>query len=145
MANTNIHRGPTWLCSSGIAVGLIGFVGSVYWAIAGAGMYGSPLTGRSEWITSVVLFLLSGPMALFPLAILAIWQRRWAGWLLVLSSFISAFFAVRVMWTPLADWSGNPSAIPAYAIRWSVTLVLPISIPILAFGLAFLRSGKPSP
>ena len=133
-----------WLCSIGIAFGLVAFVGSVCWTIVGAGIYGSPLTGPVGWIVKVVLFLLSGPMALFPLAILGIWRRRLAGWLLVIASSISAVFAVWVMWTPLAEWSGNPSGIPAYAFRWSLTLILPISIPLLLFGLGFLRSGKPS-
>lgn len=136
--DADIERGAKWICSTGIALGLIGFVGSVAWAIAGAGIYGSPLQGRREWVATVILFLLTGPMALLPLAILGIWKRRWAGRLLLLASLASAFFAVLVMWPSLAEWSGGPSGIPAYALRWSLALILPVSVPILAIGLGFL-------
>jgi len=116
------EHGATWICWTGISLGLIGFVGSVFWAIAGAGIYGSPLQGPRSWITAVMLFLLTGPMALLPLAILGIWHRRWAGRLLLLASLVSAVLAVRVMWPSLAEWSGDPSGIPAYAFRWSLSL-----------------------
>jgi hypothetical protein len=134
------EHGATWICLTGISLGLMGFVGSVFWAAAGAGIYGSPLQGRRSWITAVILFLLTGPMALLPLAILGIWRRRWAGRLLVLASLVSAILAVRIMWSPLAEWSGDPSGIPASAFRWSLALIFPISVPILAIGLGFLRN-----
>lgn len=133
-ANAVNDRGAIWICAIGISVGVMGIVGSAIWLCAAAA-YGGP----RDWLGLVVLFLLTGPLALLPLAILGIWRRRWAGRALVCASIANALFALLVMWPPLDSWSGSPGEIRAYALRWSLALIVPVSLPILALGLGLLR------
>ena len=130
------RRGSKWLCFALIIVGLIPY--PILQVLSGLGLF----SGGQEWAMRIWPFLLSGPLAILPLAVLGIWQRRLAGWLFVGASLFSAIFAVRVMWSSPAEWSGDPAGIPAYAFRWSLALIVPISIPIFLVGIAFLAWSR---
>jgi hypothetical protein len=112
----------------------------VVWYLAILGLF----SGGPGWTMRIWPFLLSGPMAILPLAVLGIWQRRLAGWFFVTASFLSAIFAVRVMWSSPSEWSGDPSGLPGYALRWSLALIFPISVPLFVVGLGFLPWSRES-
>lgn len=133
-----VNRGSKWLCIPLIVVGLIPY--PVLQVLGGLGLF----SGGQQWAMRIWPFLLSGPLAILLLALLGIWQRRLAGWLFVGAALLSAIFAVRVMWSSPAEWSGDPSGIPGYAFRWSLTLIFPISVPLLLVGIAFLAWSRES-
>lgn len=118
-----------------IVIGLIPY--PIIWFLGTLGLF----SGGPGWPMRIWPFLLSGPLAILPLAVLALWQRRLAGWLFVIVSFLSAIFAVRVMWSSPTEWSGDPSALPGYAFRWSLALILPFSVPMFVVGAVL--SGIP--
>ena len=121
-----------WLA---LGLGTIEFLGACFWMCAGAGMYGSPLRGGSEWTRNVIGFLVTCPLAMLPAAVLAIWRPRFAGLGLMVAAVMSAWFAVLVMWPPDHEWSENSNISQAqYAFQWSLALILPLSLPSFLIG-----------
>ena len=107
--------------------------------IGGAGIYGSPLHGAGSWANFLRLFLLTGPMTLFPASLLAIWRPRSAGIWLVFASFVSAVFAVLVMRPLPTDLVSSD-----YVFKWSMALIVPFSLPLFALGWWLLASHAPN-
>ena len=71
---------------------------------------------------------------------LAIWRPRLAGIWLVLAGVASAVLAVLVM-TPTPDtWSPGGDSLGFYAFKWSLTLIIPFSLPMFVFGLWLIVS-----
>jgi|RhiMetdeSRZDD1v2_1073273.scaffolds.fasta_scaffold235184_2 hypothetical protein len=134
----------TVMVFTGVALGGVEFVGACLWAIGGAGIYGSPL-GGGPWANRVIVFLLTGPMSLLPASVLAIWRPRWAGVWLTVTAVASAIAAVRVM-DPLlpgaGEWSPGRDSVGYYTFKWSLTLIIPFSLPMLVLGLGFLCSAS---
>jgi hypothetical protein len=123
-----------------IFVGSVEFLGAVLWAIF-ALPYG---LDHRIWVLLVALFLLTGPMAMLPGTLLAILRPRLAGTLLIAASFVGAVVAVIVMWDPGAQWSGPPNDRIPHALKWSLTLISPFSLPLLVIGASFVWMARPS-
>jgi len=93
-----------------------------------------------------LLFLLVGPMTLLLASVLAIWRPRWAGIWLVVGGTVSAVLAVLVMTPTPETWSPGPGGdrLGFHAFKWSLTLIMPFSIPIFVLGLWLLVSRPTS-
>lgn len=128
-----------------IVVGGVEVVGYCLWAVF-AGSFGGggvKLQGGITWASWILLFLLVGPMTLLVASVLAIWRPRCAGIWLVIASVASAVLAVLVM-TPTPDsWSPGGDTLWFYAFKWSLTLIIPFSLPMFVFGL-WLMVSRPT-
>jgi hypothetical protein len=123
-----------------IFVGSVEFLGAMLWVI-----FALPYAlDHRIWVLLVVLFLFTGPMAMLPGTLLAIFRPRLAGTLLIAASFVGAVVAEIVMWDPGAEWSGPPGERMPFAIRWSLTSILPFSLPLLAVGASLVWTTRPS-
>lgn len=68
-----------------LIVGALALAGTIWFAIAGAGFYGSPLTAGepySNWM--LVLVLLCGPALILPCVLLELWRPNWGGFVLTI-------------------------------------------------------------
>lgn len=133
----------TLLFGFAVSLGSLQFVGGILWALAGAGVYGSPLHGGAPWVNRVLLFLATGPMSLLPASVLAIWWPRLAGAWLTVTAVVSAIAAILVMHPILpgsGEWSSGGESVAYYTLKWSLALIVPFSLPMLILGVAFLWS-----
>ncbi len=91
--------------------------------------------------TWIWLFFVAGPMTLFLAPICALWVPRLAGVWLVGASFATAKLAVVVM-TPITWSSGGPGSetLGHYAFKWSLTLIIPFSLPMFTIGMWLIFS-----
>lgn len=120
-----------------IVIGGVEVVGYCLWAlfVGSFGGGGVKLQGGITWATWILLFLLVGPITLLAASVFAIWRPRWAGIWLMVAGFASAFLAILVM-TPTPDtWSSGGDSLGFYAFKWSLTLIIPFSLPMVVFGL----------
>ena len=75
-------------------------LGAVIWCVAGAGIFGSPLTGMDRLnLVHVWAFLLTGPFSALLAAIVALWRPRAGGAWLVGGGVASGVFAVPFLLT----------------------------------------------
>jgi hypothetical protein len=81
------------------------------------------------------LFLLAGPMTILLASVLAIWRPLWAGIWLMLGGVASAVLAVVVMTPTPETWTPGGDSLGFYAFKWSLTLIIPFSLPMLVLGL----------
>lgn len=117
-------------------VGSVEVVGYCLWMIfvSSFGRGGVWLWGGITWEMWIVLFLLSGPMSLFLGSVLAMSRPRWAGYWLVIAGVCTTILAVLVM-TPIpSTWSPGGDSLWVYSCKWSLTLIVPFSLPMLIYG-----------
>ena len=123
-------------------VGGVEVVGYSLWALFVSTFGGGSvkLSGGITWANWIVLFLLVGPMTLLLASVLAIWRPRSAGIWLIVAGVTSAVLAVLAM-TPTPDtWSPGGDRLGFYAFKWSLTLIIPFSLPMFVFGLWLMVS-----
>lgn len=85
------------ICS--LFLGTTGFVIGGLFAVAGAGMYGSPFQGGSYFNNTLMLILVFGPFAILPCAIFDIWKPGLGGLALCASSIIDVVVIILNNWT----------------------------------------------
>ena len=130
------------LLRTAISLGVVQFLAGGF-LLCGGGPGASLLPGtNAAWDRLLIGFLLTGPMSLLPASVLAIWRPRLAGFWLVVTAMSSAGFAVLVMTPAQPDvWAMDRAMWPDaeslsfYTFKWSITLILPFSLPMLALGL----------
>lgn len=97
----------------GILAGVLG----IFWALAGAGIYGSPLALDGPIVIVIVVFLLVGPFAAFISGIMIFESPRLASFCLILCGSLSGFISLGVAFV-----AGN------------IIPLLLVSIPMLLLG-----------
>ena len=116
-------------------VGVLAFAGAVLWAIAGAGLYGSPVAGINNTDKMLLLLvLMCGPMAVLPSTIVEHRFSNWGGSSLATLSFVPilcvCLSAVQSLDTPAGSLS--------YA---TATVWLCVGAPNFALGSSLLLSN----
>jgi hypothetical protein len=111
---------------SALVVGVLLAVGGALWCLAGAGIYGSPLTEmQGEELTRVWAFLLIGPFSALPAAVLTRWYLKAGAAWFVFGGIGSACLAITFLFTDA-----------------SVFPLLLVSLPMLAVGAGLLLAGS---
>ncbi len=85
----------------------------------------------------VLLFLMLGPMSLLPASLLAVWRPRLGAVWSIVTAVGSAMAAILVM----APLPGQAFCDGYYVLKWSLTLILPFSLPMLILGMWLLLAG----
>jgi len=68
-----------------LIIGLLALAGTIWFAIAGAGIFGSPLTAGDPYANRMlVLVLIFGPALILPCTFLEIWRPNWGGFVLTI-------------------------------------------------------------
>jgi hypothetical protein len=120
------------------AAGLLAVLGSALWCVAGAGIYGSPLSGMSpsEGRHLLVLFL-TGPLLLLPAGFVSRRRPLAAGFLLLGSAVFTTFWHLGVV--QREGWSRLFRDEPAFE-AWVPLLLIPA--PALLLGGGFLWTSR---
>lgn len=128
--------GRTIALYTAVAIGVVEVVGYGLWAgfVAAFGGGEVLLRGGITWASWIRLFFLAGPLTLLVASFIAIWSPRFGGVLLVMGGIASAVLAVLVMTPTPSTWSGGDGLVQ-YAFRYSMTLIIPFSLPMFLLGL----------
>ena len=118
--------------------GFLAVLGSVFWCVAGAGVYGSPLSGitPSYGLALLVLFL-TGPLFLIPAGFVSRRHPVAAGLLLVGSAVFTTFWHLGAV--QREGWSQLLRDRPSFE-AWVPLLLIPA--PALLLGIAFLWTSR---
>lgn len=122
------------LLGLGFIVGLANFIGGLGWCAVGTGS-GSPLKGLSNpELFNVVIFLLTGPLAILPLCILGRKSPKIAALGLIAGGAFSAFWLLMVV---LHDGVGLLFNSKPSLEAWGPLAAA--SVPMVVIGAAWLK------
>jgi len=128
-------------------IGAVEVVGYGLWAGFAAAFGGGEvlLRGGITWAHWIRLFFLAGPLTLLVASVVAMWCPRFGGILLAVGGIASAVLGILVMTPMPSTWSPGGDSLVFYAFKWSLTLIVPFSLPMLVLGLWLLVNRPTTP
>ena len=112
-------------------VGILTICGSALFAIAGAGIYGSPFAGDTYFDITLLMVLLFGPVAILPCTILDYWKQGCGGAILCGLSIIEA---VLIILNNIRQWG--------FAIHDAALGSFLLALPMFAIGTLLIFSSS---
>lgn len=109
--------------------GVLAAIAASLFAVAGAGIYGTPFAGNRYFNAALFLVLLFGPFAILPCTLLAIWKARWGGIILCTSAIAET---VSILLLNQREWG--------FAIHDAAIAFCVIALPVFVLGSLLFRS-----
>ena len=112
-------------------IGVVAAKIAVLFAIAGAGMFGTPFQGDSFFNITLLLVWVFGPFAILPLTLFDTWKPGWGGLLLCGSAVVDVGMICL-----------NNIYMNGFSVYNAVTASASIALPVFAIGSLVYFSGR---
>ena len=123
-------RNPILIAS--LVTGTLALLGASLFAVAGAGIYGSPFAGNFDENVTLLLVLLCGPVAILPCTLLDWWKAAYGGIVLCVLAIIEV--GVISLYND-REWG--------FAMHDAALGSLVLALPMFAIGTLLFFSGQP--
>ncbi|GIX00828.1 MAG: hypothetical protein KatS3mg111_4160 [Pirellulaceae bacterium] len=120
------------ILTSSIIIGTIALLGAGLFAVAGAGIYGSPFAGDTYFNATLLLVLLFGPVAVLPCTLFDWWKPGFGG---IILCTLAIFEVVVVVLNNLQEWG--------FAVHAAALGSLCLAFPVFVTGTLLFFSGNP--
>ena len=115
-----------------LITGTLAVLGASLFAVAGAGIYGSPFAGDSYFNATLLLVLLCGPAAVLPCTLFDMWKPGYGG---IVLCGLSVIEVLVITLNNIREWG--------FAVYDAALGSLCLAVPMFALGTLIFFSGKP--
>lgn len=115
-------------------LGVLALLGAALFAVAGAGMYGSPFDGDAWYNATLLAVLLIGPVAILPCVVFDYLKPGRGGWMLCGLALVDV---LAITLHNQCEWG--------FAIHSAGLATLGLTLPMVVVGTLLLLSTNPAP